>query len=116
MKTQEIFYDETGAMLAPVGSMADGPVPSEQITLDVGFWHRHKLPEHSDVKVVEKSLQRFMAIGRRTPGFRVVDAKEYRVRIGGYHRVGLELLYVVEAPVKKRSTPQEIEIALMFAR
>lgn len=98
MRIERIVYAENGRPMIPHSTlgMVQSLFPSNRPTTDVGCFHRHKIVEGATLAQAHGNLNKFKAVMEQVPGFSVADAREYTVNMGGYRRIGVEILYMVE--------------------
>lgn len=98
MKIEHIEYDAEGRILTPGSTlgMVRSLFPSDRPTVEPGFYHRHKIREGATMAQARRSLAEFNAAMRGVDGYVLLDAREYTVQMGGYRRIGVEILYAVE--------------------
>lgn len=98
MRIERIQYDPEGQIMTPGSTlgMVRSLFPSDKPTVDAGFYHRHKIREGATMGQARRNLAEFNAALSGVPGYVLLDAREYTVRMGGYRRIGVEILYAIE--------------------
>lgn len=98
MKINPTVYNNAGELLAPLPADIDtkhpnlGGIP----TKEAGFYHRFKFDALDADEMLAKKA-RFFDQMRAIPGYSTLDVRDYEVRFGKFYRVGVDIIYVVEA-------------------
>jgi len=104
MRTEPLMYDDEGRLLTPMHNLGSrtSVFPGADPSLDMGFYHRHKVHENPDPRLAARNYHRFIAAMRDSvPGFVELDRRPYTV--SGFGRHGVEILYAIENPRLSRA-------------
>ena len=98
MKINHTVYNEAGELLAPLPADIETKIPTlgGTPTTDAGFYHRFKFDAVDADQLMTKKRRFFDRMGN-VPGFGTLDVRDYDVRYGNFYRVGVDIIYVVEA-------------------
>ncbi|KIA72678.1 hypothetical protein ANMWB30_24450 [Arthrobacter sp. MWB30] len=64
-------------------------------TTEAGYYHRFKFDARDHAELMAK-CGRFFDIMNSVPGFSTLMLRPYEVRVGGFYREGMDIVYVVE--------------------
>lgn len=109
MKVSATHY-ERGELMAPrpLDVKLASPTPGGVPTTDAGFYHRFKFEGRTKVEFDQK-IERFVAEMTAVPGFTILTAREYDVKLDHYVRHGVDVLYVIEAAA---AAPRRVSTSL----
>lgn len=98
MKIDHTVYNAAGELLAPLPADIETKIPAlgGTPTTDAGFYHRFKFDALDTQQLMAKKA-RFFDQMRQVTGFTTLDVRDFEVRCGNFYRVGVDIIYVVEA-------------------